>query len=56
MLLAALAVASSPLHAEMAVKSGDTIAFMGDSITEGGNRPGGYVTLYLARGTFKRPH
>lgn len=45
--LAAMVVASSTLHAEMAVKSGDTIAFMGDSITEGGNRPGGYVTLVM---------
>lgn len=30
-----------------AVKSGDKIAFMGDSITEGGAKPGGYVTLVM---------
>jgi lysophospholipase L1-like esterase len=36
------------LHAELLVKSGETIAFMGDSITEGGNKKGGYVSLIMA--------
>ncbi len=44
LLFAAIAPVS---HAEIAVKSGDTIAFMGDSITAAGNKPGGYVTLVM---------
>ncbi len=48
LLLAAMAVAVSTLHAGLAVKSGDTIAFMGDSITQGGNKPGGYVSLVMS--------
>lgn len=47
-LLAALAMAASNVHAEIAVKSGETIAFMGDSITEGGNKKGGYVSLVMS--------
>lgn len=47
-LLAALALTASALHAELAVKSGETIAFMGDSITEGGNKKGGYVSLVMS--------
>ena len=47
-LIAALAIAASPSPAELAVKSGDTIAFMGDSITAGGNQKGGYVTLVMS--------
>src|SRR5512140_2318629 len=42
--LATLGWAQSP-----AVKSGDSIAFMGDSITEGGwNNPVGYVRLIMS--------
>ena len=34
------------LHAEIPVKSGDKVAFLGDSITQGGqSSPGGYVQL-----------
>jgi len=47
-LLAALAFAVSTVHAEIAVKFGETIAFMGDSITEGGNKKGGYVSLVMS--------
>jgi len=37
---------TSRLHAEILVKEGDKIAFLGDSITAGGyNNPGGYVQL-----------
>jgi len=34
--------------AEVAVKSGEKIAFMGDSITQAGARPGGYVRLVIS--------
>lgn len=45
-LLAILCSASSVLHAEIPVKSGDKVAFLGDSITQQGNGgPGGYVQL-----------
>jgi len=38
--------AASLLHAEIPVKNGDKIAFLGDSITQQGNGgPGGYVQL-----------
>lgn len=47
-LLAALAISASTLQAELAVKSGETIAFMGDSITQAGNQKGGYVTLVMS--------
>ena len=47
-LLAALAISASTLHAELAVKSGETIAFMGDSITQAGNKKGGYVDLVMS--------
>lgn len=33
--------------AELAVKDGETIAFMGDSITQAGNRKGGYIQLVM---------
>ena len=46
--LAALAIAAPGVRAEPAVKSGDIIAFMGDSITQGGNNKGGYVTLVMS--------
>jgi lysophospholipase L1-like esterase len=32
---------------ELLVKAGEEIAFMGDSITAGGARPGGYITLVM---------
>ncbi len=48
LLLAALAISSTTLHAELAVKSGETIAFMGDSITQAGNKKGGYVDLVMS--------
>jgi lysophospholipase L1-like esterase len=32
---------------QLEVKSGEVIAFMGDSITAGGAKPGGYVTLVM---------
>ena len=35
------------VHAGMLVKDGDRIAFLGDSITQFGNRPGGYVQLVM---------
>ena len=46
-LLAALfSAAASLLHAEIPVKAGDKVAFLGDSITQQGNGgPGGYVQL-----------
>jgi lysophospholipase L1-like esterase len=47
-LLAALAITASTLDAELAVKSGETIAFMGDSITQAGNKKGGYVDLVMS--------
>ncbi len=34
--------------ADVAVKSGEKIAFMGDSITQGGAKPGGYVRLVIS--------
>jgi lysophospholipase L1-like esterase len=51
LLLASLALLStwSPLRAEILVKSGDKIAFLGDSITAGGwGSPIGYVKLVIA--------
>ena len=36
-----------PSHAELLVKSGDKIAFMGDSITQGGAKKGGFVSLVV---------
>lgn len=33
------------LHAESPLRKGDRIVFLGDSITEAGNAPGGYVAL-----------
>lgn len=47
----ALALFSSiaPVEAEIAVKSGEKIAFLGDSITAGGwSSPAGYVRLVIA--------
>lgn len=47
-LLTTLAFTACALRAELAIKSGETMAFMGDSITEGGNKKGGYVSLVMA--------
>lgn len=46
-LFAVLLTGASNTQAELAVKSGETIAFMGDSITQGGTRPDGYITLVM---------
>ncbi|MES2439944.1 MAG: SGNH/GDSL hydrolase family protein [Verrucomicrobiota bacterium] len=41
-----LSAAASLLNAEIPIKSGSKVAFLGDSITQGGNNsPGGYVRL-----------
>ena len=46
---AALLFASRPASAEILVKDGQKVAFMGDSITQGGwGNPGGYVRLVIA--------
>ena len=46
---AALLAAATPASAEILVKDGQTVAFMGDSITAGGwGSPGGYVRLIVA--------
>ena len=48
-LAAALALSASILPAgEFLVKNGDVIAFLGDSITNFGNRPDGYVRLVIS--------
>lgn len=39
--------AAGLLNAEVCIKNGDKIAFMGDSITQGGNQPAGYVNLVM---------
>ena len=44
--LFALNNASAEVH-DLLVKSGDKIAFMGDSITAGGNKKNGYITLVM---------
>lgn len=47
-LFVCLAAATAALHAEICIKNGDGIAFMGDSITQGGNAtPAGYVNLVM---------
>ena len=38
---------ATPVQAEIAVASGQKIAFLGDSITQGGVGPQGYVTLVM---------
>ena len=48
LLFTVLAIAVSNVNAEIAVKSGETIAFMGDSITQAGNKKGGYVSLVMS--------
>jgi lysophospholipase L1-like esterase len=48
-ILAAALLVPNISHAEIAVKSGDKIAFLGDSITAGGwGNPAGYVRLVIA--------
>ncbi len=47
-LIATMAIVASNVNAEIAVKSGETIAFMGDSITQAGNKKGGYVSLVMS--------
>ena len=43
-----VAVAAGVVNAEICIKTGDTIAFLGDSITAQGNRnPAGYVNLVM---------
>ena len=44
-----LVIGLSPVYAKttILVKNGETIAFLGDSITAGGARPGGYCKLVL---------
>ncbi len=47
--LAATIIAPAFVSAEIAVKSGEKIAFLGDSITQGGwSNPAGYVKLVIA--------
>ena len=46
--LAAVMAAASAAFGELAVKDGDTLAFLGDSITQQGQgSPDGYVNLVL---------
>jgi len=45
MVMSLLAIANCALSAEPALKSGERIVFLGDSITQAGAGPGGYVTL-----------
>jgi hypothetical protein len=48
-LTAATLISSTFATAEIAVKSGEKIAFLGDSITQGGwSNPAGYVQLVIA--------
>ncbi len=47
MFLPSVVAAAKDLPASLAVKNGDTIAFLGDSITAGGAKPGGYVALVM---------
>ena len=48
MTVAAALVLGSVCTAEIVVKEGEKIGFMGDSITAAGARPGGYVTLVMS--------
>lgn len=43
----ASAMAAAEPAPQLAVKSGDKIAFPGDSITANGARPNGYVTMVM---------
>ena len=44
---AAIAIAFAACADGIAVKDGDAIAFLGDSITASGNRPAGYINLVM---------
>ncbi len=44
---AAVLCSMAGLHAEILIKNGDRVAFLGDSITNFGNRPYGYVQLVM---------
>ncbi len=46
-LLVAAAMLAPIASAEIKVKDGETIAFMGDSITQAGNRGSGYINLVI---------
>ena len=46
-LLAAVALLAPAATADILVKDGETIAFMGDSITQAGNKPNGYCSLVI---------
>jgi len=46
-LLLAAALLAPAASAEIKVKDGETIAFMGDSITQAGNKAGGYIDLVI---------
>ena len=49
MIAGACAFAALMLHADICIQKGDRIAFMGDSITQGGNStPVGYVNLVMS--------
>ena len=45
--IAALFLALNIQSGEIAVRSGETIAFVGDSITQFGNRPDGFIHLVM---------
>lgn len=45
--LAAFAFLLLPLQAELVIQKGDKIAFLGDSITQAGAKPGGYCHLVI---------
>lgn len=47
MMVLGLCGGSSVVAAELLVKSGEKIAFLGDSITQGGNRKNGYITFVM---------
>ena len=44
----ALLLAASALSAQITVKSGEKIAFLGDSITQQGNWESGYINLVMS--------
>ena len=47
LLTGAILLSATALSAQITVKSGDKIAFLGDSITQQGNGPAGYVNLVM---------
>ena len=44
--VAVLGITMESAKAEIKIKSGDRVVFLGDSITQAGARPGGYVSLF----------